>query len=231
MPGSVSKYASILFSIIVHSAIFILFYFAAHNYNPNANGLIEFNLFEESGSGNGGGTPAVQEKPEETINTSEKRTEEKMKPMPKPIASQKESQASGNQSGETKGTGTGNGPGTGSGVGKSGISLGVPLFSKPKEEIYLVAVDEMPEPLGGIDAINSKVIYPSQAKQKGITGTVFVLAFIDEHGVVRKTMLTKGIGYGCDEAAMSAVSRTRFRPGKQNGVPEKVQMQIPVSIR
>lgn len=229
MPGYVSKYASLLFSIIVHSAIFILFYIAARNYNPNANGLIEFNLFEESGGGNGGGSSTVKEEPEEKINTNEKKTEEKSKPLPKPSPLQKETSVNVNQTGETKGTGTGTG--TGSGIGKSGISLGVPLFSKPKEEIYLVAVDEMPEPLGGFDEINSKVVVPEQAKQKQITGTVFVLAFIDQYGVVRKTMLTKGIGYGCDGAAMSAVSRTRFRPGKQNGVPEKVQMQIPVSIR
>lgn len=230
MSGYISKYASLLVSIIVHSAIFILFYIAALNYNQNTNGLIEFNLFEEAGGGNSGGIQESKVEPEEKINNAEKKTEEKIKPVQKPNTEQKENPLTGNQKGETKGTGTGRATG-GSGVGKSGISLGVPLFSKPKEDVYFVAVDEMPEPLGGFDEINSKVIVPSQAKQKGITGTVFVLAFIDEYGVVRKTMLTKGIGYGCDEAAMSAVSRTRFRPGKQNGVAEKVQMQIPVSIR
>jgi len=231
MPGYVSKYVSFLFSFLIHSIIFFLFYVAAHNYNPNTNGLIEFNLFDEPGGGTGGGATVVKKEPEEKINTSEKKTEEKVKPVTQSAESKKGTTASGNQTGNTKGTGTGIGTGTGSGAGKSGISLGVPLIPKPKEEIYFVAVDEMPEPLGGFDEINSKVIIPLQAKQKGISGTVFVLAFIDEYGVVRKTMLTKGIGYGCDEAAMTAVSRTRFRPGKQNDQPVKVQMQIPVSIR
>ncbi|MEW5843242.1 MAG: TonB family protein [Bacteroidota bacterium] len=228
MPGNVSKYVSFSISLLVHSIIFFLFYIAAHNYNPSINGLIEFNLFEESG---GGGTTAVAEEPEEKINTSEKKVEEKVKPVVKSTETKKETAAVGNQSGDAKGTGTGSGTGTGTGTGKPGISLGIPIIQKPKEEIYFVAVDEMPEPLGGFDEINSKVIIPPQAKQKGISGTVFVLAFIDEYGVVRKTMLTKGIGYGCDEAAMTAVSRTRFRPGKQSDQPVKVQMQIPVSIR
>ncbi|MCL4547252.1 MAG: TonB family protein [Bacteroidetes bacterium] len=227
MPGNVSKYVSFSISLLVHSIIFFLFYIAAHNYNPNANGLIEFNLFEESGGS--GGTTTATEEPEEKINTSEKKVEEKVKPIAKPAEVKKETAAVGNQSGDAKGTGTGSG--TGTGTGKPGISLGIPIIQKPKEEIYFVAVDEMPEPLGGFDEINSKVIIPPQAKQKGISGTVFVLAFIDQYGVVRKTMLTKGIGYGCDEAAMMAVSRTRFRPGKQNEQPVKVQMQIPVSIR
>lgn len=229
MPSYVSKYISLIISIAVHSFIFILFYIAAHNYNPNANGLIEFNLFEEYGGGSAGGTAAAAPEPEEKINTSEKKVEEKFKPVAQPTGTKKESAGNGNQTGNIKGAGTGSG--TGTGTGKSGISLGIPLIQKPKEEVYFVAVEEMPEPLGGNEGIDSKVIVPPQAKQKGISGTVFVLAFIDEYGVVRKTMLTKGIGYGCDEAAMTAVSRTRFRPGRQNDQPVKVQMQIPVSIR
>lgn len=231
MPGYVSKYVSIIISVAVHSFIFFIFYVAAHNYNPNATGLIEFNLFDEAGGGPAGGSVAVVPEPEEKINTSEKKVEEKVKPVEKHAESKKEISGSGNQTGETKGTGNGSGTGTGTGTGKAGISSGIPLIQKPKEEIYFVSVDEMPEPIGGNEGIDSKVIVPIQAKQKEISGTVFVLAFIDEYGVVRKTLLTKGIGYGCDEAAMMAVSRTRFRPGRQNDQPVKVQMQIPVTVR
>ncbi len=231
MPGYVSKYVSFLFSFLVHSIIFFLFYIATHNYNPNTNSLIEFNLFDEPGGSAGGSTTTAEPETEEKINTSEKKVKEKVKPVAQPTESKKETTTSGSQTGNAKGTGTGSSTGTGSGTGKSGISLGVPIIPKQKEEVYFVAVDEMPEPLGGLDEINAKVIIPPQAKQKGISGIVFVLAFIDEYGVVRKTMLTKGIGNGYDEAAMTAVSRTRFRPGKQNDRPVKVQMQIPVSIR
>ena len=237
MPERFPKYISLAVSVILHSLVFIFFYYASQHYNPDANGYISLSLAEEPAGGGGGETLAAAPEPEEKINTSEKKIEDKIKPEQKKAIEEKPISAntqSSNQKGNGTGTpggGTGNGTGSGTGTGKGGISLGIPIPKPPKEDVYLVAVDEMPEPIGGEEAIESKVIIPKQAKQKGITGTVFVLAFIDEMGAVRKVMLTKGIGFGCDEAAMNAVSRTRFKPGKQNGVPEKVQVQVPVAIR
>ena len=89
----------------------------------------------------------------------------------------------------------------------------------------------MPEPIGGMQKIISQVIYPVEAKRNGIAGTVFVLAFVDENGSVRKTLLTKGIGGGCDEAALRVISASRFKPGKDKGRYVKVQIQIPVPFR
>jgi len=99
-----------------------------------------------------------------------------------------------------------------------------------EEPQYFVAVEEMPEPIGGIQAIQSKIVYPEIAKRAGVEGKVYVLAFVDENGNVTKVTLTKGIGAGCDEAAMEAVRKTKFKPGKQRGKPVKVQVQIPVEI-
>ncbi len=140
-------------------------------------------------------------------------------------------------SGEGSGTGDGTGDGTGSGTGDgNNLSLNIPdpnsqKTVKPESNIYLVAVDEMPEPYGGIQSILSKVVYPPEAKASGITGTVYVLAFIDEAGNVRKTLLAKGIGGGCDEAAINAVKKTRFKPGKHKGENVKVQMHIAVPFK
>ncbi len=100
-----------------------------------------------------------------------------------------------------------------------------------EEPQYFVAVEEMPEPIGGIQAIQSKIVYPEIAKRAGVEGKVFVLAFVDENGTVTKVTLTKGIGAGCDEAAMEAVRNTKFKPGKQRGKPVKVQVQIPVVFK
>jgi protein TonB len=43
--------------------------------------------------------------------------------------------------------------------------------------------------------------------------------------------LLKGIGAGCDEAAMAAVRKVRFTPGKQRGLPVKVKVSVPVLFR
>ncbi|MCI0706340.1 MAG: energy transducer TonB [Ignavibacteriae bacterium] len=99
------------------------------------------------------------------------------------------------------------------------------------EETYFVAVEDLPEPAGGIQAIQSRVVYPEMAKRAGVEGMVFVQAFVDENGVVTKTDVIKGIGAGCDEAAEKAVKETKFKPGKQRGKPVKVKMSIPIRFR
>ena len=107
-----------------------------------------------------------------------------------------------------------------------------PVEKKVEEEpTYFVAVEEMPAPIGGIQGIQSKIIYPEIAKRAGVEGKVYVLAFVDETGTVTKAQLIKGIGAGCDEAALDAVLKTKFKPGKQRGKPVKVQVSIPVIFK
>lgn len=98
-------------------------------------------------------------------------------------------------------------------------------------EVYFIAVEDLPEPVGGIAAIQRAVVYPEIAKRAGVEGTVYVMAFVDETGSVTRTELVKGIGAGCDEAAQDAVKKTKFKPGKQRGKPVKVRMSIPIRFR
>jgi protein TonB len=107
-----------------------------------------------------------------------------------------------------------------------------PKEEKVEEEpTYFVAVEEMPEPIGGIKGIQEKIIYPEIAKRAGVEGKVYVLAFVDETGTVTKAQVLKGIGAGCDEAALDAVLKTKFKPGKQRGKPVKVQVSIPIIFK
>jgi protein TonB len=103
--------------------------------------------------------------------------------------------------------------------------------TESEEPQYFVAVEDMPEPIGGIQAIQSKIIYPEIAKRAGVEGKVYVKAYVDEKGNVTKVEVQKGIGAGCDEAAMKAVKETKFKPGKQRGKPVKVQVSIPVVFK
>lgn len=99
------------------------------------------------------------------------------------------------------------------------------------EPVFFVAVEQMPEPIGGIGAIQKKIVYPEIAKRAGVQGRVFVKAYVDEAGRVTKVELIRGIGAGCDEAAMNAVSSVMFSPGKQRGKPVKVQVTVPVLFK
>lgn len=108
-----------------------------------------------------------------------------------------------------------------------------PPISKDEENeeigaTFFIAVEEMPEPIGGIAGIQSKIVYPEIAKRAGVQGRVYIMAYIDEAGNVKKAEVIKGIGAGCDEAAVAAVLNTKFKPGKQRGKPVKVRVSIPI---
>jgi len=100
---------------------------------------------------------------------------------------------------------------------------------KPKQDLkFYAAVDYMPEPKGGYEVLQSRVVTPESAKQNNIHGKVLVKTYIDELGRVVRAEIIQGIGSGCDEAAMRAVRSSRFVPGKLNGQYVRVQMVITI---
>ena len=110
--------------------------------------------------------------------------------------------------------------------------LGDDKTAKPiNEGVYYVAVEVMPAIIGGLYSIQSKIKYPEIAKRAGIEGKVYVLAYIDETGSVTNARIIRGIGAGCDEAALEAVKAVKFTPGKQRGKQVKVQVTIPIVFK
>jgi len=99
------------------------------------------------------------------------------------------------------------------------------------EPAFFIAVEEMPELIGGLESVQKLIVYPEIAKKAGIEGRVFVQFVIDEKGNVTNPIILKGIGGGCDEAALEAVKKAKFTPGKQRGRPVKVQYSIPIVFR
>lgn len=99
------------------------------------------------------------------------------------------------------------------------------------EDTYFVAVEKMPEPIGGIAAIQKHITYPAEAKRAGIEGRVYIKAYIDTTGNVAMAEVLRGIGSGCDEAALEAVKKTIFKPGEQRGKKVNVQVSIPIVFK
>jgi TonB family protein len=114
---------------------------------------------------------------------------------------------------------------------QSGFALWEIANLEVNDKDYFQSADEMPEPIGGMKSIQEKIIYPDSAKKNGIEGKALLTAFINEVGNVVSVKIIKGIGYGCDDAAMSAVHQTKFKPGKVNGKPIKVQVTIPIVFK
>lgn len=95
---------------------------------------------------------------------------------------------------------------------------------------FFSTAEVMPEPVGGIEAIYKKLIYPSEAKNNEVVGTVKIKAFIDEYGEVTDAQIIEGIGFGCDDIAKNAVYFAKFKPGLQKGKPVRVMLTIPIKF-
>lgn len=96
---------------------------------------------------------------------------------------------------------------------------------------YLAFAETMPEVEGGLAAVFKKISYPEIAKKAGISGKVYVMAFINESGNVDDVQVIKGIGGGCDEAAVEAIKKSKFTPGKNAGNPVKVKLSLPITFK
>lgn len=97
-------------------------------------------------------------------------------------------------------------------------------------EIFVI-VEEMPELIGGLPGLQKRIKYPEIAKKAGVEGRVYVQFVVDEQGNVHNPVVTRGIGAGCDEAAVEAIMDAKFTPGKQRGKPVKVKMSLPVTFK
>lgn len=101
---------------------------------------------------------------------------------------------------------------------------------EPEPEIFVI-VETMPELIGGLAAIQSQIKYPPIAKKAGVEGRVIVQFVVNEQGKVVDPVVVRGIGAGCDEEALRAVSQANFKPGKQRGKPVKVKMSLPITFK
>lgn len=91
-----------------------------------------------------------------------------------------------------------------------------------------VVVEDMPELVGGIAALQQEVRYPEQARRAGVEGTVVVQFIVDKQGNVVEPTVLRGIGAGCDEEAIRVVEQAQFEPGRQRGERVRVKMSLPV---
>ncbi len=101
------------------------------------------------------------------------------------------------------------------------------------ESEFLCDADICPEPVGGIKAIEDKLVYPEHAKLYGLEGDVLIVAKIDEKGNVTDVKVAKGIGLGCDEEAKKAVLSVKFIPAQNNGrvVPAEVAFKVKFRLK
>lgn len=102
------------------------------------------------------------------------------------------------------------------------------------KEIFTV-VEEQPGYPGGDEArikyLQDNIRYPDEAKELGVQGKVFVTFVVEVDGSITDVRVLRGIGAGCDEEAIRVVkAMPKWIPGKQRGVPVRVQFNLPIKF-
>ncbi len=108
-----------------------------------------------------------------------------------------------------------------------------------EEKIYTVSdLSVKPEPRIGLKEFQNKwskkVAYPKEAIKRNVQGMVFIEFVVDKDGTVYDAAVKSGIGFGCDEAALSAfqeLSKDGWKPGIKKDEPVKVKMVLPFFYR
>jgi len=105
-----------------------------------------------------------------------------------------------------------------------------------KDNDFFLAVEQMPEFPGGNEALMvylaSNTKYTRMAIEAGITGTVYISFIVGKDGSVSTVELLRGIGGGLDEVALEAIrNMPDWNPGKQRGIPQRVNMKVPFKFQ
>ena len=75
-------------------------------------------------------------------------------------------------------------------------------------------------------------IYPEIAKEAGIEGVVYIQFFIDDKGNVTEAYVKKGVpNTGLNEAALSAVKKSKWKPARQREKKVGVWQTVPVGFK
>jgi periplasmic protein TonB len=96
-------------------------------------------------------------------------------------------------------------------------------------------VDQMPEFPGGMEALinymSHNIKYPVDAKEKGVTGTVYIKFIVDKTGHVINAKVKKGVSRSLNKEALRVVNAMPvWKPGQQDGKPASVSYTIPIKF-
>jgi len=73
--------------------------------------------------------------------------------------------------------------------------------------------------------------YPDTARADGLEGDVHLELVVGTSGAVENASVTRGMGKGLDEAALSAARQFRFAPATKAGRPVRVRMSWSMQFR
>ena len=94
---------------------------------------------------------------------------------------------------------------------------------------------QLPQIIGGKEAltkyIKENLIYPEQALENRIEGTVELNAEIDDNGKVIQVEILKGLAGGCNEEAIRLIKNVRFGAVKNKGIRLKTKKRFRIKFQ
>ena len=79
--------------------------------------------------------------------------------------------------------------------------------------------------------VQVQAVYPEAAKHSGVEGVVMLQVDLNSEGQVMDVQVIKGIGFGCDEAAVNAMKQSIFTPAYEGLIPVPVRIKIPYRFK
>ena len=74
--------------------------------------------------------------------------------------------------------------------------------------------------------------HPPMLREAGIEGDVDVTLWLDEHGTIVRSAVSRGSGYDSfDDAALKVIDAMRMSPAQNHGSPVRVVVTLPVKFR
>lgn len=98
-------------------------------------------------------------------------------------------------------------------------------------EVIFENPEQPPRIIGGLGAYYIHIEYPEEAIRAGIEGRLVLRFIVETDGRPSRIQVIEPLHPLLDSAAVAALRRVRFIPGKQNGRPVRVRMQLPVRFR
>jgi protein TonB len=99
---------------------------------------------------------------------------------------------------------------------QSGFGKGIEVFDISK-------LDQVPVP-----TFQARPQYPFEMRRAGISGQVIVDFIVDANGTVRDAFAAQSTQREFESAAVQAVSKWRFKPGRKGGRVVNTHMQVPI---
>ena len=96
-------------------------------------------------------------------------------------------------------------------------------FGKGIEVFDISKLDQAPEP-----RFQARPVYPFEMRRAGISGDVLVDFIVDTDGNVRNATAAHSSQREFEPAAIQAVSKWKFKPGRKNGHSVFTHMQVPI---